>query len=225
MRKSALPWLACLLVALIVVPTWASAAAPQPAPAPAAAPAAKVTFPASAYADAAFVAHDYYFQDAAGDVDDNEVTIAAGERVTFTAPSGVSPHNAVFVGAQPTSCTQTSGNPMDGNTTAPLPDYPIGGPWDGSCTFNAPGTYSFYCAAHDWMTGTVEVTGTATPTPTPTTTPTATPTTTPTATPTATATPPSRPGIRAIDTSGSVLWLKRMENHDSPENGVVPVRT
>src|SRR5690242_17673241 len=109
MRKSVLPWLACAVIAVIVVPAlaWgAPARDPQPA-------------------NGAFKIGDNYYADVAGaTLEDNSVTINPGEKVTFDYPGddGSGPHNVVFDDAQPTSCTQTSGEPTDNNTTAPMPD-------------------------------------------------------------------------------------------------------
>ena len=51
----------------------------------------------------------------------------------------------------------------------PLPQSVQPPGWAGYCTFNTPGTYSFFCGAHGDMTGTVVVgSGNPTPTPTPT---------------------------------------------------------
>jgi PKD repeat protein len=108
------------------------------------------------------------FYDASGtNYQDNSVTIAPGQTVDFSFPDNGqnnSSHNVVFGvpgvsgGAQPTSCVQTAA--PNGFPILPAPPLPIGteGPgWAGNCTFNTPGTYAFYCSAHQYMTGTVVV--------------------------------------------------------------------
>jgi plastocyanin len=119
------------------------------------------------------VAVDYAFQNPADG--SSTVTIAAGETVSFGYPDGRNFHSVVFAGGQSPRCTPA------------LPDFPSGPGWQSACTFDSPGTYAFVCGAHEFMTGTVVVTGDTTPTPTATAT--ATQTAGPTATATATATP------------------------------------
>src|SRR3954454_2929295 len=67
----------------------------------------------------------------------------------------------------------------------PLPAFPQGVGWAGSCTFNTPGEYTFFCDAHrDFMKGTIRVEGTApTPTPSPTVSPSPSPTASPSPSP------------------------------------------
>ena len=86
---------------------------------------------------------------------DTTATIAAGGTVTFGYPAGGSTHNVDFDAAQPSSCTQTAGQNRGG--VPPLPASPLGPPWSGTCTFNAPGSYTFHCDLHKSMTGTVVV--------------------------------------------------------------------
>lgn len=98
------------------------------------------------------------------------VTIAQGGTVTFSYPSGVSIHNADFShGPEPSSCIQTSG-PNSG-PVPPLPNQPTVRGWSGSCTFNTPGTYTFFCDVHRFMTGTIVVQAPGTTTSSSTTTP------------------------------------------------------
>ena len=131
--------------------------------------------PALAYSDVSgFTAVDYAWLADGGP--GNEVTVAPGETVTFAYPTGASFHNVVFDGTEPSSCTGIQ--PMD-----PGPG------WQGSCRFDATGTYRFACGVHPRMTGQVIVRAAPTPTPTPTPIPTADPTGTSPATPTPTATP------------------------------------
>jgi len=82
-------------------------------------------------------------------------TIEVGGNVTFSYPAGSSQHNAVFRGTPPSSCMQTAPGPS--GPVPPLPTTPSGPGWAGSCTFNAPGTYEFYCEVHAGMTGRVVV--------------------------------------------------------------------
>lgn len=89
-----------------------------------------------------------------------ELTIAQGGTVTFSYPSGLNQHNADFGGGpHPTSCTQTAG--LNSGSVPPLPHQPTIPGWSGNCTFNTPGTYSFHCDLHTFMTGTVVVQGPA----------------------------------------------------------------
>ncbi len=101
------------------------------------------------------------FMDASGtDETDNTVTIAPGGTVEFAYPSTANSHNVVFgdpntgEGPQPASCTQTGGLVL--GAVPPLPAFPFNS-WDGTCTFNTPGTYTFFCGAHKYMVGTVVV--------------------------------------------------------------------
>jgi PKD repeat protein/type 1 glutamine amidotransferase len=90
---------------------------------------------------------------------DHSVSIFTGETVTFTYPApGDATHNVKFlaVGPQPSACAQTAG-PVLG-AVPPLPTYTIPAPWAGNCTFNVPGTYTFYCEAHPEMVGDITVT-------------------------------------------------------------------
>jgi plastocyanin len=135
-------------------------------------------------APGAIVAADYAFTNPAGD--GSSVTIAAGETVSFSYPAGANFHNVVFGGSGPTACTP------------PLPEFPAEPGWQGVCRFNAPGTYEFVCGAHDFMTGTVVVTGDATPMPT------TTATASPSSTPVASTTPPPMPSATATPTATPV---------------------
>jgi plastocyanin len=120
---------------------------------------AAVLSPALAFgADGSFVAVDNAWRAGGGAA--NELTIAPGQTVEFSYPTGNSFHNVVFEDPQPSSCTGVQ------------PDNPGPG-WKGSCRFDDAGTFAFVCGVHDAMTGRVIVR--AAPTPTPTGTPTATP--------------------------------------------------
>ena|SRR5690349_16438696 len=153
MRKSVLPWLACAIIALIVVPALAwSAPARDPQP-------------STPKADAAFTVGDFYFVDAAGSApEDNSVTINVGDSVTFTyAKNGLnnSVHNVDFsADTQPASCSQSeadTGLPLDADGKSPMPDFTQPPGWSGECTFSKPGTYTFFCDAHGDMTGEIKI--------------------------------------------------------------------
>jgi plastocyanin len=152
---------------------------------------------ASPPSHASFTAVDPYSWQASGG--GNQVTIAQGGTVSFGYPSGGTQHNADFyTSAQPSSCTQTAG-PNSGSVP-PLPHSPTSPGWAGTCTFNTPGTYRFYCGAHlTLMPGTivVEAPGGTTTTTTPTTTTPTTTTTSPTTT-TTNAPPPPVAGRAAV---------------------------
>lgn len=131
-----------LLAALLA---GAAAAAAVPALAPGSAP------PSTA----SFTAQDFSWH-VTGDAASSSVTIAVGGTVTFGYPTGASAHNADFSdGAPPTSCTQTGGTP--GGTPPPLPTTPTAAGWSGSCRFDTPGTYTFHCDLHAFMSGTIVV--------------------------------------------------------------------
>lgn len=113
---------------------------------------ALLVVPAPAADDQTLQARDYEFAPA-------DVTVQVGDTVTFTIdPGSVSAHDFHFA---------------DGPAYPQFPSAP-GSAWDGqSRTFATPGTYTFACDAHAFMTGAVivEPAG-ATPTPTPSSTPT-----------------------------------------------------
>jgi len=89
------------------------------------------------------------------------VTIATGGAVVFQyqpgdPPQGTSTHNVVF--QSPPSPPNCTGVPQTSGPSRPAP-------WSGSCTFAAPGTYSFICTVHGAsMSGAVTVTPTGTTT-------------------------------------------------------------
>jgi PKD repeat protein len=102
------------------------------------------------------------FMDASqADPRDNSVTILPGETVTFSyaVGDGSNAHNVDFYtfSPKPSACVQTAGTPLPGFPVPPLPAFTLTAPWAGNCTFNNPGTYSFYCTVHGEMTGTVIV--------------------------------------------------------------------
>lgn len=141
-------------------------------------------------ADASVVVFDNGFRDGAqADPNDSTVEIAPGGTVSFAYPTGGAAHNVHFDTAQPSSCVQQTGVVI--TAAPPLPAFSQPAGWSGECTFNAAGTYTFFCDAHHEMTGKVIV-GTA-PTPTPTATVSATPTPTPVATPVVTPAPTPQP--------------------------------
>ncbi len=94
---------------------------------------------------------------------DNSVTILPGETVTFSyaVGDGQNAHNVDFYtfSPKPNACLQTQGTVVPGFPSPPLPAFTFTAPWAGYCTFNNPGTYSFYCSVHGEMTGTVIVAG------------------------------------------------------------------
>jgi plastocyanin len=96
-----------------------------------------------------------------------DITIAPGDTVAFNNPSNVL-HDAKFDKGSP-SCT---GLPSTFKKQ-----------WSGSCRFDAPGDYHYFCELHATMTGEIHVVAAATPTPTATAPAGASPTPTPTAGP------------------------------------------
>jgi plastocyanin len=195
---------------------------------PTATPTVTVT-PTATPSDARIVAHDSasparnWFQDAKGDANDNSVTIKAGETVTFDYPAGASAHNVTFPSApKPALCPQTkpsTGGTIDPDNAPPMPAWAQPPGWEGSCTFDTPGTYTFVCSTHPVeMTGTVVVEPGSEPTVTPTATPTET--ATPTATPTSP--PTGRAGIVAHDqtTPTPKNWFQDAASSDPADNSV-----
>jgi plastocyanin len=104
-----------------------------------------------------FTVSDFAFTAAGGG---NTVTIAPGGTVSFSYPSGSNEHNVDFgSGPQPTSCM------LGGQSQSPpIPSVPTAPGWSGNCTFNTPGTYTFHCDRHTFMTGTILVGSQATST-------------------------------------------------------------
>src|SRR3954452_1503205 len=149
LTKKYAPWLACAALVVAGVPAFAAGSDKAT---PAAAP---------ALVDGSIVAFDFGFRDGSqAGPDDNTVNITPGGKVTFSYPTGESVHNVIFVdsGPQPTSCVQTVAPPP--YPILPVPPLPFTTEppgWVGSCTFNTAGTYTFYCQAHNFMTGTVTV--------------------------------------------------------------------
>jgi plastocyanin len=126
--------------------------APSPSPSPSPSPTATAPPPG-----AAIVAHDNFFQDAAGDAGDHSVTVAPGQSVSFAYPSGKSSHNVDFGDiASPPTCQQTAGVAMF--PAPPLPKYALPPGWAGECRFDVAGVYAFVCDAHKAeMSGTIVV--------------------------------------------------------------------
>jgi plastocyanin len=96
--------------------------------------------------------------DANHDPNSSSLTVAPHGTVTFSYPMGGTFHNVSFTSAEKPVCTGLPGN--DPSTWGPG--------WSGTCTFDQPGTYSFVCAVHPTMTGSVTVpepAATATPSP------------------------------------------------------------
>lgn len=128
---------------------------------------------------ASFAAIDYAWQISGST--ETQATIAQDGTVTFDYPSGASTHNADFgTGPHPSSCTQTAG--ASSGAVPPLPHQPTAPGWSGTCTFNTPGTYTFHCDLHPFMSGTIVVQASGTTTTSTTSTTTATTTTTGTTT-------------------------------------------
>ncbi len=158
MRKSVLPWLACVIAALIAIPAFASGAAtvvepPTPAPsAPVAAP--TVTFgriraPALGAADGAFLVKDNFFQNAGGDRPRGQRRGDQRRREGLVQPD-----------RHPSAAQRRVHRPAaglvhaaDGRPDGPEHDRPAAGPpgfssWTGECRFTTAGTYTFVCAQH-----------------------------------------------------------------------------
>lgn len=216
LRRKRLSLIACGLTAIVAAPALAWGAAADPV----------ITATIEARDDGA--GGQNRFQDGSqADPADSSVTIKAGESVSFKAvvpASGAAGfHNANFNSLQlPSSCVMTKqglGAP-DNDTVEPLPKNVQQGPWEGYCTFNDVGTYTFVCDAHLGMSGTVvvekaPVVETPTPTATPVETvvpqPTASAQPTPTATPVPTPAPsaalnaPSKPKVATFAKSGLKL--------------------
>jgi plastocyanin len=169
-------------------PTPTATASPTPTATP-----TVVASPSPTAGGASIEAHDNFWQDASGtNASDNSVTIAPGESVKFSYPSGGSSHNLKFTAAAQPACTQTD-KAIPGYAVPPMPAFPLPPGWAGSCRFDTAGAYSFVCTVHPEMTGTVLVTDK------PDEVPTAVPTASPTATPTvqaATPTPTPAPIVR-----------------------------
>src|SRR5262249_50290605 len=109
-------------------------------PTPTPTPTPTVTASPTPVPAATVAAHDNFFQD-------SSVTVNAGDTVAFNYPAGNSTHNVVFNQA-PSTCVQTA-SPAGVNLPAPpLPMFPQRPGWAGYCTFDTPGTYTFYCQVH-----------------------------------------------------------------------------
>jgi plastocyanin len=171
-------------------------ATPTPTPTPSATPTPTASASPTPVPAASVVAHDNLFEN-------SSVTVDPGDSIAFSYSSGTSSHNVVFNQA-PSSCVQTAApSPLPILPAPPLPAVPETVGWAGYCTFNTPGTYTFYCQAHPTeMTGSVTVRDASQPTPTPTPAATATATETPTATPTPTATASPTPSPTPPPSSG-----------------------
>src|SRR5688500_12448329 len=87
---------------------------------------------------------DNFFQEVGGAAGDTRVDVTAGSTVSFSSASGTGFHNVQFREA-PASCTMVSGPP---SSATAVPATVAQGPWVGTCTFDTPGTYTFYCFAH-----------------------------------------------------------------------------
>lgn len=77
----------------------------------------------------------------------SDVTINSGESVSFKNTSGTA-HGVTWTATSPSSCTEPV---LNGTGSS--------GSFNGSCTFNSGGTFTFRCTVHPAMTGTVHVNG------------------------------------------------------------------
>jgi plastocyanin len=177
-------------------------------------------------ADASVVVFDNGFRDGGqADPNDNTVEIAPGGTVSFGYPAGGQAHNVHFDAAQPSSCVQQTGVVI--TAAPPLPAFSEPAGWSGECTFNAAGTYTFFCDAHHEMTGKVIVGDPATPTATATATepPAPTPVATPVVTPAPTPQPWAAldaPGKRAASVASFVRGkLKLSARCSTPSSGTL----
>src|SRR3954468_14783381 len=103
MRRTHLPWLACVLTAVIAVPALARGDG------------------STEFVDAVVTTHDNYFQDASGtDPADNSVTITPGGTATFKNKEGAggATHDVPFTATPPTTSTQVAPPPL------PIPQLP-----------------------------------------------------------------------------------------------------
>jgi plastocyanin len=84
-------------------------------------------------------------------------TIAAHGVVSFKYPVGTSRHDVIFStsGPKPTGCTPALTTVAQGAYVPPT--GPTARGWGASCSFDAPGTYSFVCQLHPNMRGTIVV--------------------------------------------------------------------
>jgi plastocyanin len=102
-------------------------------------------------------------------------TVASGEAVKFSNPSGTTPHGLKFTGGTAGAVPSCVGLPAAATTETGETN------WHAQCTFTTAGTYTFICTVHPGeMKGTITVNADGTTTITTTTTPTSPTTTTPT---------------------------------------------
>jgi plastocyanin len=108
-------------------------------------------------------AHDYYFQAPDGSRTPASVTIASGGAVSFGYPAGLSQHDVHFTsGLAPPSCSGGNAASQAAFDSSGHSATPQGPGWSGTCTFSAPGDYSFRCTLHpSVMYGTVHVAASA----------------------------------------------------------------
>jgi plastocyanin len=80
----------------------------------------------------------------------SRVAVGEGGSVTFSNPTTV-PHGVEWI-SSPAAPVCSGGIPVGTSEAASGPE------WSGSCTFTAPGTYTFYCTVHKAaMSGTITV--------------------------------------------------------------------
>jgi plastocyanin len=93
-------------------------------------------------------------------------TVGVGGSVAFSTGSTSAPHGVIWTSSVKPTCS--SSVPVEGASKEQ---------WSGSCTFTQAGVYTFHCAVHEEMTGSITVNaagvtptmGTPAPAPTPTT--------------------------------------------------------
>jgi plastocyanin len=91
-------------------------------------------------------------------------TVNAGGAVTFANPSTEVNHGVEWRPGRPTTPSCTGGVPVGTSEAA------SGANWSGTCTFNTPGTYTFWCTVHHQeMSGSITVNANGTTTTTTTT--------------------------------------------------------
>ena len=154
LRKRYLPWLACAAVAAVGVPAFASGE-PSPSGTPArAGDHAVERLPVREPGDDDEHGHDLRRRD-------RHVQLP-GRRQLHNVAFGRQAH-------RPARSRPRARRPPGDNIGAvpPLPPFPTPSDWAGSCRFNTPGTYAFFCRAHAFMTGRSPCMPGGSPTPTP----------------------------------------------------------
>jgi len=78
--------------------------------------------------------------------------VAQHGTVTFNYPTGTTRHDVAFDGPRPAECTPALSAAGFTPTAGPAR-----APWNASCRFDAPGTYTFFCQIHTTMRGAIVV--------------------------------------------------------------------